>query len=67
MITAAAFVKGLLKISDDITPIMFSFVNSNQKAIDLLDYSKKDEDQKCQIDKSQPVVVKAFHTNKPIS
>ena len=40
-ITAAAFTKGLLRINEDLTPILSSFVITDQKAIYLLDYNKK--------------------------
>ena len=38
--TAAAFAKGLLMIDDDLTPILSSFVNSDDSAVKMLDVSK---------------------------
>ncbi len=68
-ITAAAFTKGLLKVNDDITPIMSSFVISDQKAIDLLDYSKKNLGKYQEgfiIEKSSPTLINSFLKKEPI-
>jgi inositol hexakisphosphate/diphosphoinositol-pentakisphosphate kinase len=67
-ITAGAFVKGLLNIEEDITPIISSFVNCDEKAISLLDYKKKIAEHSWDhyIQKSSPIIETVFSLNTPL-
>ena len=68
-ITAGAFIKGLLKIEEDITPIISSFVNCDEKAIRLLDYNKKHAETSFDhsIQKSNPIIETAFSKDIPLT
>ena len=67
-ITAGAFIKGLLKIEEDITPIISSFVNCDEKAIRLLDYNKKHAERSFDhsIQKSSPIIETGFSKDVPL-
>jgi inositol hexakisphosphate/diphosphoinositol-pentakisphosphate kinase len=65
--TAAAFTKGLLMIEDDLTPILSSFINSDENAVKMLDVSKSIMGNDEVMSNSYENLQKIFTSEKPLS
>ena len=65
--TAASFTKGLLVIEDDLTPILSSFINSDENAVQMLDVSKSILGNYDIISNSYESLQKIFTSKKPLS
>lgn len=65
--TAAAFTKGLLEISDDVTPIITSFVITDDHSRYLLDYGKTPSQGTAMIEKTNKNLEESFHCSTPLA